>query len=159
MVTTVTVTGIVRAIDHVLSIVPFTPDGIEGRTDCVLHLQGSHLPPSGSRVVAKGRLEADTLNVDSWSSAHEDESAWSVQRSREGVAREVADETLDSVPAEWELISTGISTLYDGSRVAVVEIVRETDQVRTWLRSRLPGSVLIFPFIREVPANHECETT
>ena len=142
------VEGAVRLIKNELCVVPFAPAEVEQNDEPALRLSGHDLPKPGQRVVVNGSIDKDVLRVCSWEPNASQESAWNVSRAHEGVDLQVADSVLESIPSHWELIGFGVSTMRNGNHVAVVQVVSETAEVRTWFQAQPTGSVLLFPFIR-----------
>lgn len=143
------VSGVTRAVNGRLYVVPLTIDPREERSDLRVELVGDDLPPADTRIEATGVLADRELRVQSWSSAQHAESAWEIDRCRPGVDWEVADEALHRL-GEWdELLGVGVSTVADGRALAVVDVDRMTDRIRDWQQAYPPTATCIFAFITD----------
>jgi hypothetical protein len=147
----VTVSGRVMADGGNRSLIPAAPDAMQGsvRTDCGVALIGSRLPPAGTHVSVDGQLSGRDLTVSGWNEETTTPAFWGPMLHLQGVDPDISHAVLRSVPADWDLISTGESKTSGGGRVAFIHLVRATPEVTSWLAGQVPDSVHVYPFIRE----------
>jgi hypothetical protein len=147
----VTVCGRVVAVGGKRSLIPPLPEAIaERRTDCAVTLIGSDLPPTGMQVSVDGQLSGSDLTVSAWHPEATTPASWEATRQFQGVDPAISHAALISMPPDWDVISTGESKTSEGRRVAVIHLVRATPEVTSWLTEQVPGSVYLYPFIREM---------
>jgi hypothetical protein len=57
---------------------------------------------------------------------------------------------LDTLPvADANMVSFGADKVIDGRTRARVQVVRATTELAAWLAGQAPGSVYVYPFIRD----------
>jgi hypothetical protein len=147
----VIVCGRVIADGGELSLIPPAPDAMQGnvRTDCAVTLIGSDLPPAGMRVSVDGQLSGRDLTVSAWNEETTTPASWEPTLHLQGVDPAISHAVLRSVPANWDVISTGESKTSGGRMMAFIHLVRATPEVTSWLAGQVPNSVYVYPFIRE----------
>jgi hypothetical protein len=141
--------GRVIRLGEALAMVPSTPFGVEADQGRALVLTGTELPPVNASVSVRGDLAGRHLHVAGWQVGVAESPVWTIPRDIPGVDPSISGRVVDDVPDDWEIVSVGESTVRDGGRVAVLELYRVPEDLGAWLARQEPGSVLVYPFIRE----------
>jgi hypothetical protein len=145
----VIVSGRVVAIGDGRALVPATlaPDS---RSDCAVTLAGENLPPLDCNASASGELIEQHLTVSEWSLGPGPHPTLQPLPDLAGVEPFITSRVLGSLPAEdEEIASIGETKLAGGQRTALVQLIRITPKVSAWLAEQPPGSVYVYPFIRD----------
>jgi len=145
----VIVSGRVVSTDGERALVPATLDP-EDRADCAVFLQGANLPPVDSNASARGELVDQRLTVSQWSLDPDPHPANVPSLDLPGADADAVDHALDTLPVEdSNMVSAGANKVIDGQTNAQVQVVRGTAELASWLADQAPGSVYVYPFIRD----------
>jgi len=147
----VIVSGRVVSLDGERALVPATvgpPE--EDRVDCAITLSGADLPPEGTPASARGELVDQRLTVSEWSVDPDPHPANVMSFDLPGADADAVDRAIDTLPVEGsDMVSVGSGKVIDGRTKAQVQVVRGTGELASWLADQAPGSVYVYPFIRD----------
>jgi hypothetical protein len=145
----VIVSGRVVSTDDGRALVPASLDP-QSRADCAITLTGADLPPAAYNASARGELVDQRLAVSEWRVAPEPHPANVHVSDLPGADPAAVDQALDTLPVEdSNMVSFGATKVIDGRTKAQVQVVRATTQLASWLTAQEPGSVYVYPFIRD----------
>ena len=112
----------------------------------IIELHGTDLPAGSISAKVRGTITGRSVYVDSWESEPYSTSPWAEPRV-EGTDTKAADAIADTVPENWPLISTGMSTTTAGRSAVMLEVDHLTPEMITWFDSQPPGSVQLDAFV------------
>lgn len=145
----VIVSGRVVATDEGRALVPASLDP-GSRADCAITLMGADLPPAACNASARGELVDQRLAVSEWWLDSDPHPANVPLHHLPGADPAFVDQALDTLPVEdSNMVSVGASRVIDGKTKAQVQVVRATTELASWLAAQEPGSVYVYPFIRD----------
>lgn len=145
----VIVSGRVVSTDDGLALVPASLD-TQGRADCAITLTGANLPPAACNASARGELVDQRLAVSEWSLDADPHPANAPLSDLPGADSAAVDRALDTLPVEdSNMVSLGANKVIDGKTKAQIQVVRATTELASWLGDQAPGSVYVYPFIRD----------
>jgi hypothetical protein len=128
------------------------PAGLDpqARSDCAITLEGPDLPPLGRNAAARGELAEQRLTVSEWNLEPEPHPTLTPRPDLPGA--DVADVThaVHTLHvADADMVSVGETSLGGGRRTSQVQVVRVSRELAVWLTDQAPGSVYVYPFVRD----------
>ena len=145
----VIVSGRVVSTDDGRALVPASLDP-QDRADCAIILTGANLPPPACNASARGEMIDQRLAVAEWSLDPDPHPANVPLSDLPGADSAAVDRALDTLPVEdSNMISVGADQVIDGKTRAQIQVVSATAGLAAWLADQPPGSVYVYPFIRD----------
>jgi hypothetical protein len=146
------VSGRVVSTDDGRAMVPASLDPRD-RADCAIILTGPDLSPPDCNASARGEMVDERLAVAEWSLDADPHPANVPLSDLPGSDPAAVDRALNTLPVEdSNIVSIGADKVIAGKTRAQIQVVRGTTELAAWLADQAPGSVYVYPFIRDADA-------